>query len=62
VPKAEAGAETAKLVTAMSRIDQLILDMVAEETFVTAEENMAAVPDKGKEVVDASSEEKDFDL
>jgi uncharacterized protein YkwD len=60
--EAEAAAETAKLVTAMSGIDQLISDMVTEEIVVTVEENMAAVPDKGKEVVDASSEEKDFDL
>jgi hypothetical protein len=36
--------------------------MVAEETVATAEENVAAVPGRGKEVVDASSEEKDFDL
>jgi hypothetical protein len=60
--KAEAAAETAKLVTAMAGIDKLISDMVSEETVVTGEENMAAVPDKGKEVVEASSKEKDFDL
>ena len=36
--------------------------MVAEETVVTVEENRAAMPDKGKEVVDASSGEKGFDL
>jgi hypothetical protein len=46
----------------MLGIDKLISDMVAEETVATVEENMAAVPDKGKEVVDASSEEKGFDL
>jgi hypothetical protein len=60
--KAEATAETAKLVIAMAGIDKLISDMVSEETVVTGEENMAAVPDKGKEVVEASSKEKDFDL
>jgi hypothetical protein len=58
----EAAAEAAKLATTMSGIDKLISDMVAEETVVTAEENMATVPDKGKKVVDASSEGKDFDL
>jgi hypothetical protein len=59
---AEATAEAAKLVSTMSRIDKLISDMVAEETVAIAEENIAAVPGKGKEVADASSEEKDFDL
>jgi uncharacterized protein YkwD len=60
--EAIAAAKAAKLVTTMSGIDKLISDMVAEETAVTVEENMAAVPDKGKEVVDASSGEKGFDL
>jgi hypothetical protein len=60
--EAEAAAEATKLVSTMLGIDKLISNMVAEEIVVTAEENMAAVPDKGKEVVDASSEEKDFDL
>jgi hypothetical protein len=60
--EAEAVAEAAKLATTMSGIDKLISDMVAEETFVAAEESMAAVPDKGKKVVDTSSGEKDFDL
>jgi hypothetical protein len=46
----------------MSGIDKLISDMVAEETVVTAEENVAVVPGKGKEVVDTSSKEKEFDL
>jgi hypothetical protein len=50
----EAAAEAAKLVTTMSGIDKLILDMVTEETIVTAKENMATVPEKGKKVVDTS--------
>jgi hypothetical protein len=60
--EAEAAAETAKLATTMSGIDKLISDMVAVEIVVTAEENMAAVPDKGKKVVDTSLGEKGFDL
>jgi hypothetical protein len=60
--EAEAAAEAANLVSTMSGIDKLISDMVIEETVATAEENMAAVPGKGKEGVDASSEEKSFDL
>jgi hypothetical protein len=60
--KAEAAVEAAKLAITMSEIDKLISDMVAEETVVDAEESMAAVPDKGKRVVDTSSDEKNFDL
>jgi hypothetical protein len=36
--------------------------MAAEETVAAAEKVMAAVPDKGKKIVDAASEEVDFDL
>jgi hypothetical protein len=50
-----ARAEAKELTTRMLEIDKLISDVVAEE-------NMAATPDKGKRIVDASSEEKYFDL
>jgi hypothetical protein len=60
--EAEATTEAANLVSTMSGIDKLVADMVTEETIAIAEENMAAVPSKGKEVIDASSEEKGFDL
>jgi hypothetical protein len=60
--EADAAAEAEKLATTMSGIDKLISDMVAKETGVVVEESMAAVPDKGKKVVDTSSGEKDFDL
>jgi hypothetical protein len=46
----------------MSEIDKLISDVVAEKTDVVAEKSMAAVPDKGKKIEVAPSEEKDFDL
>jgi hypothetical protein len=36
--------------------------MPTEETVAAAEKVMAPVPDKGKKIVDAASEEKDFDL
>jgi hypothetical protein len=62
VTAASAEAEAAKLVSTMSRIDKLISDMVAEETFVVAKESMPVVPDKGKKFVETSSGEKDFDL
>jgi hypothetical protein len=50
-----AGAEAEELATIMSEINILISDVVAEE-------NMAAAPDKGKRIEDASSENKEFDL
>jgi hypothetical protein len=62
VTTASAEAEAAKLATTMSGIDKLISDMIAEETVVTAEKNMAAVPDKGKKVVDTFLGGKGFDL
>ena len=49
------GAEAKELAATISEIDKLISDVVAEKS-------MAAVPDKGKKVVDTSSGEKDFYL
>jgi hypothetical protein len=46
----------------LSGIDKLILGMPTEERSATAEQVMAPVPDKGKEIVEATSEEKGFDL
>jgi hypothetical protein len=36
--------------------------MAAEKTDAATEKVMAIVPDKGKKIADATSEEKDFDL
>jgi hypothetical protein len=59
-------AEAEELAATMSEIDRLVSDVVAdvvvEKTCVVAEENMAAVPDKGKEIDNTPSDEKDFDL
>jgi hypothetical protein len=55
-------AEAEELATTMSKIDRLISGVVVEETGVAAEESMAAVPDKGKKVIDTPLREKDFDL
>ena len=46
-----AGVKAGELATTMSEIDKLISDVVAEE-------NMAATPDKGNRIEDASSEDK----
>ena len=51
--------------TTMSEIDRLVSDIfadVTEETNVAAEETMATVPDKGKEIYNTPSDERDFDL
>jgi hypothetical protein len=40
----------------------MLSDMAAKETAAAEEKVMATVPDKGKKIVDAASEEKDFDL
>jgi hypothetical protein len=45
------GAEAEELIATMSEIDKLISYVVAEETGVAAEENMAAVPNKGKKLL-----------
>jgi hypothetical protein len=60
--EAATATEAANLMSTMSGIDKLISDMVAEEVVATAEENVAVVPGKGKEVADTSSKEKEFYL
>jgi hypothetical protein len=60
--KAAVAAEAANLESTLSGIDKLILGMPTEETVAAAKKVMALVPDKGKKIVDAASEEKDFDL
>jgi hypothetical protein len=60
--EAAAATEATNLEVTLSGIDKLILGMPTEETAAAAEEVMALVPDKGKKIVDAASEEKDFDL
>jgi hypothetical protein len=60
--EAETSAEAANLATTLSGIDKLLSDMAAEETAAVAEKVMAVMPDKGKQIVDATSEDKDFDL
>jgi predicted fused transcriptional regulator/phosphomethylpyrimidine kinase len=40
----------------------MLSDMAAEEIAAATEKVMAIVPDKGKNIAHAASEEKDFDL
>jgi hypothetical protein len=60
--EAAADAEAANLESTLSGIDKLLLDMAAEEIAAATEMVMATVPDKGKEIADVASEERDFDL
>jgi hypothetical protein len=60
--EAVAAAKAANLESTLSGIDKLLSDMAAKETAAAAEKVMAEVPDKGKKIADAASEERDFDL
>jgi hypothetical protein len=62
---APAEAETTEdtnLEGTFSDIDKMILNMVAEEAATAAEETMAPIPRKEKEVAEETSEEKDFNF
>jgi hypothetical protein len=60
--EADTSTEAANLESTLSGIDKILSDMDAEETSVAAEKVMATLLDKGKKIVDAASEERDFDL
>jgi hypothetical protein len=60
--EAAAATETTNLETTLCGIDKLLLDMPTEETVVAAKQVMAPVPDKGKGIAEAASEEGGFDL
>jgi hypothetical protein len=55
-------AEATNLESTLSAIDKVLLDLAAEETAAAAEEVLAAVPKKGKEIVEDISEEKGFNF
>jgi hypothetical protein len=60
--KAAAATEAANLEATLSGIDELILGMPTEETSAAVEQVMALVSNKGKGIVEATSEEGGFDL
>jgi hypothetical protein len=62
VAEANTSAEAANLESTLYGIDKMLPDMAAEETATAAEKAMATVSGKGKNIVDAASEEMDFDL
>jgi hypothetical protein len=53
-----ATAEATNLESTFSDIDKMLLDMAAEEAAAAAEETLATVPGKGKEIAEDISEEK----
>jgi hypothetical protein len=54
--------EESNLKSTLSYINKMLLDMAAEEAVVAAEETLATVPGKGKEIVEDISEEKGFNF
>jgi hypothetical protein len=57
-----ATAEDAHLESTFSDIDKMLLDMAAEEAATAAEETMATVPGKEKEIAEDTSEEENFNF
>jgi hypothetical protein len=61
-PAEAATAEGANLESTLSDIDKVLLDMAAEEAATAAEETMAIVPGKEKEIAEDTSEEENFNF
>jgi hypothetical protein len=55
-------AKDANLESTLSNIDKILLDMAAEEAAAAAEETMATVPEKEKEIAEDVSEEENFNF
>jgi hypothetical protein len=55
-------ADATNLESTLSDIDRILLDMAAEEAAAAAEETLATVPRKGKEIAEDTSEEKGFNF
>jgi hypothetical protein len=55
-------AEDVNLESTLSNIDKILLDMAAEEAAIAAEEAVATVPEKEKEIVEDASEEENFNF
>jgi hypothetical protein len=55
-------AENTNLEGTFSDIDKIILNMVEEEAATAAEETLAPVPGKEKEIAEGTSEEEDFNF
>jgi hypothetical protein len=54
--------EDTNLESTFSDIDKMLLNIAAEEAAAAAEETLATVPGKGKEITEDISDEKDFNF
>ena len=54
--------EDANLESTLSNIDKILLDMATEEAAAAAEETMAKVPEKEKEIAEDALEEENFNF
>jgi hypothetical protein len=57
-----AAAEATNLENTLTDIDEMILNMVEEETAAAAKETPAAMPEKEKELDEDASEERNFNF
>jgi hypothetical protein len=57
-----ATAEDTNLESTFSDIDKMLLNMATEEAAAAAEETLATVPEKGKEIAEDTSDDKDFNF
>jgi hypothetical protein len=61
-PTEAATAEDTDLEGTFSDIDKMLLNMIAEEAAAAAEETLATVPGKGKEIAEDTSDENNFNF
>jgi hypothetical protein len=54
--------EDVNLESTLSNIDKILLDMATEEAVAAAEETMATIPEKEKEIAEDASEEENFNF
>jgi hypothetical protein len=61
-PTEAATADDANLESTLSNIDKILLDMAAEEAAAAAEETVATMPEKEKEIAEDALEEENFNF
>jgi hypothetical protein len=57
-----ASVEAANLESTLSNIDRVLLDLATEEATASVEEVLATVPEKGKKIVEDTSEKEEFNF
>jgi hypothetical protein len=61
-PTEAATTEATNLESTFSHIDKMLLNMATEEAAAAAEETLATVSEKGKEITEETSDENDFNF